>query len=380
MIHYFNPGHEAAVLNGSTFYRPPAKVLKMQEDLALLPTWYASPGDYVLFSCPGQHAVWNDKKENLQNQRVDLWGISPHSIYLFEKLSRHYNLQLKIPEWKAEFRLLGSRFISHKVLSLLMDEITEIEKDILPQFFSGIDEIDRILSQSNEKYLIKSPFSSSGRGLIWLPPGKIARSEKQNITGMLKKQSQVSVEKALDKQLDFSMHFENTPEGETHFIGYSIFRTNAKGAYEKSILANQETLEKQITTFIDRDLLLRVKKTLISLIHKTYSNYYQGNIGVDMLIYKSGDQYKLNPCVEINMRKSMGYLAIRLFENYIYPDSICELVIAYDSFPQLILQRHKEWKKQYPLVFEDKRIKNGYLNLCPVTETVNYYAYVCAKS
>ena len=47
MIHLFNPGHETAVLNASKHYQPATPIVKMQTDLAFLPAWYASDGDFV---------------------------------------------------------------------------------------------------------------------------------------------------------------------------------------------------------------------------------------------------------------------------------------------------------------------------------------------
>ena len=46
-IHYFNPGHETAVLLGKQNYTAPTNVRKMQKDLALLPVWYAEEDDFV---------------------------------------------------------------------------------------------------------------------------------------------------------------------------------------------------------------------------------------------------------------------------------------------------------------------------------------------
>jgi hypothetical protein len=394
MIHYFNPGHETAVLRTSKYYQPPASIFKMQKDLAFLPAWYASPNDYVLTGNglnneflssvqalkPFAKALvlndFIDKREELQKQKVVLWGISPQSIHHFEKLNKTYHLQLEIPQWQEELRPLGSRITAQKILSKLSDAFPDIEKEIIPQCFSHIGEIERYLQRCNGKQLIKSPYSSSGRGLLWLPPGKLAQSERQILNGMLKKQTYVSMEKALDKQLDFSMHFENNLDGQTRFIGYSLFQTNTKGAYVKSILANQEELEKQITAFIGKELLLHIRTALIAHIQETYIPYYKGNIGVDMLIYHQGEEYKLNPCVEINMRKSMGYLAIRLFEKYLHPDSRWDFGVEYHNLPSEIFQKHRELQKCYLPVFENGLLKNGYLNLCPLTEASNYHAYL----
>jgi hypothetical protein len=394
MIRYFNPGHETAVLNASKHYQPAANQLKMQRELAYLPAWYALPADFVLIDKPLSEPFLSDlkllnplarpitlsdladKKSGLSGLAIDLWGISPQSICFFEKLNTLYHLEWQIPQWKEAFRLLGSRFASCKVLSSLIDTIPEIEKQILPYFFSDLNEIEKQLVRSREKQLIKSPYSSSGRGLVWLPPGKPAQSERQIISGMLKRQLQVSLEKALDKQLDFSMHFEISPEGETRFIGYSVFQTNAKGAYEKSFLACREELEKKITAYIPPDLLIRVKAQLIRLIGAIYSPCYVGNIGVDMLVYLSGNQYRLHPCVEINMRKSMGFSAIRLFERYISPGSTGEFFVSYCSNVGDVYEKHKEWKRKYPAVTENGRIISGYMSLCPVEEESNYWAGV----
>ena len=423
-VHYFNPGHETAVLNGSKYYQPSRRIAKMQEDLALLPVWYAEPEDYVMvkgkrYKVKGTRPdffTFHPEPFTFYPEPVELWGISPQAIHYFDTLNNQYGWQLQIPEWKEEYRFLGSRFAAQKALASLMKAIPEIEKDILPQFYSTVEDIENQTSlrgrspkQSREnqqdwiaslqaarnddaifspfvfpplsdKFIIKSPYSSSGRGLLWLSPGKLPQSERQIISGMLKKQSQVSLEKALDKQLDFSMHFEITQEKETRFTGYSVFQTNVKGAYESSLLTNQEILEKQITDLIDKRLLQKVQKTLTWILHEMYAPYYIGNLGVDMLVYFSGNQFRLNPCVEINMRKSMGYLAIRLFENHICPTSQGLFFVEYHKTSQTLNEKHIALQKQYPLQIKNNKICSGYLNLCPVTETTNYSAYVIVRA
>ena len=394
MIHSFNPGHETAVLNASKHYQPAANQLKMQRELAFLPAWYAQPDDFICIETPfdevfqnevrsfnevAKPLLINELEENrtqLSNQVVELWGLSPASIHRFEQLSEHYQLHWQIPEWKDVFRRLGSRFAAHDVLAHLIRKIPAIDKSLLPDWLVTIEEIETYLERHLEKSLLKSPYSSSGRGLLWLSPGKLPRSEQQIISGILKKQSHVSIEKALDKQLDFSLHFVIDPKRQTQFTGYSVFQTNEKGAYKKSLLADQETLEKQITTYIPIDLLLQVKSELRDEIQTFYAPHYTGNIGVDMLIYRSDKRYGLDPCVEINMRKSMGFLAIMLHNQYIHPQSKGEFQIDHHSLPGEILTKHQHFRKQHPLVIENNRMVSGYLNLCPVEKTSAYHAYL----
>jgi len=382
MIHYFNPGHEAAVLNASKFYMPPKAVQAMRRDLSYLPAWYAAPDDFVLVEGIAETqgiASLRDFQDFLQEnfgkmatavterelphfigQNVNLWGISPQAIYFFEKHG------FTMPAWNEKYRDLGSRFTAQKCLKFLTENLPEIKQSTLPYFVKTLDEIEEILRNSTEKMLAKSPFSSSGRGLIWLPPtGNIARSERQILSGILQKQPAVSIEKALNKILDFSMHFE-IKNADIQFVGYSVFQTNAKGAYEKSLLASQNFLEKEITKYINLSLLEKVKFLLTFFLKQHYLPVYEGCIGIDMLIYKENGKYFLHPCVEINMRKSMGYLAIMLHRNYIFEDSIGYFYCSKN------IPAHE---KQTP-VFENKRLKSGYLNLCPVNEHSRYCAYV----
>jgi len=398
MIHYFNPGHEIAVLNASKHYHPPANIAKMQTDLAFLPAWYASAGDFVYMEAPlpddftlscnsldfqikqATLADFSGNREMFQHLAVDLWGISPQSVYFFGKINEQWNLSLAIPAWKEAFRFLGSRFASQKILAKLLDCIPGIEPEIFPQFVSNIETIERLTVQSQEKLLVKSPYSSSGRGLIWLPPAKLAQSEKQLLTGMLKKQKQVSIEKALDKQLDFSMQFEIIDKEKTQFLGFSIFQTNDKGAYEKSLLDTQERLKEHITRFIDKELLFQTQRILTGIIHEMIAPYYSGIIGVDMLIYKSGGSFHLHPCIEINMRKNMGYLALRLSEKRLHSGSHGEFIIKYNRDPQATNLKHNQLQKQYPLAVDSGRIRSGYLSLCPVTDSTNYHAYMIIEN
>jgi len=225
-------------------------------------------------------------------------------------------------------------------------------------------------------YIVKSPFSSSGRGLLWITGQKTGQSERQIIAGMLQRQGQVSLEKALDKCLDFSMHFDLKKDSGAEFIGYSVFYTNQKGGYEKSVLASQDIQQRLITEFIEKSLIEKVQKKITNLLNEIYLPYYEGNIGVDMLIYRSETDYKLQPCVEINMRKTMGYVALQLFKNHIDKYSQGEFVVDYFKDPVELLGRHREMQKKYPLKMAKHRICSGYLSLCPVTESTNYRAYV----
>lgn len=62
------------------------------------------------------------------------------------------------------------------------------------------------------------------------------------------------------------------------------------------------------------DLINSVQQNLIRLTGTLFKGRYKGPFGVDMMIVACGDQngFLLHPCVEINLRRTMGHVALAL--------------------------------------------------------------------
>ena len=95
-----------------------------------------------------------------------------------------------------------------------------------------------------------------------------------------------------------------------------------------------------------------------------------------MMIYRENEEYKLHPCVEINVRDNMGLLALRISENYLEMDTEGTFFIDFCSVEGEQKNKHIEMKKKYPVLFSNGRIKSGYLSLCPVNKKTKYRAYI----
>ncbi|MBK5720315.1 hypothetical protein JGH11_05480 [Dysgonomonas sp. Marseille-P4677] len=391
MIHYFNPGHETAVKNASPYYTAPANIVTMQRELSFLPAWYSKQVDLVLVSSLDNYEYFNYLNnifpalpkpisnidmESQQGSDISLWGISPQAIYIFRELCHKYDLKLNIPEWKDEYTYLNSRNAARDCLNKLTDEISDISKDIIPHFFTNVEDIEKAVDDSPYKVLSKAPYSSSGRGLLWLPESGLTRTERQILHGTLKKQGSVSLERALNKQIDFAMEFLSDGKGNVTFAGYSLFYTNSKGGYEANYIGTQSSIEKILTTKISADLLSEVKESLIKILQEKYATLYKGCIGVDMMIYKETETYRLHPCLEINMRYNMGYLAIKIFENYISETSQGKFYIDFSAKEGIIEKKHIEMLEKYPIIFDKEKISKGYLSLCPIDKKNHYRAYI----
>ena len=258
MIYYFNPGHETAVKNASPYYTAPANIAAMQNELSFLPAWYAAQNGIVLVNTINSN-YFNylnsilpilpkpELAENLGNIKdsdISLWGISPQAIYFMTELSKKYDLKLNIPEWKEEYTYLNSRNAAKDCLREITNKISDISKDIIPLFYSDLEDIEKAVNGSSHRLLSKAPYSSSGRGLLWLPESGLTRTERQILHGTLKKQGSVSLERALDKQIDFAMEFLSDGKGNITFAGYSLFYTNSKGGYEANYIGAQNNIEK----------------------------------------------------------------------------------------------------------------------------------------
>lgn len=391
MILYFNPGHEVAVSNMSPYYMAPTNVLRMQQDLSFLPAWYSSPGDSVFIDNPVEKKehysfLKNHFKQlpaivcpktihSLPYDEVLFWGISPQVINHFSGINNELKLQLQIPKWNDRYKYLNSRIAARDFLTELRKNISGISDKIIPNFYSTIEEIEEAVKHADSPLLAKAPYSSSGRGLLWLLKPYVDSKEKEILHGILKKQQQVSVEYVLDKDTDFAMQFLCDGDGEVHFEGYSLFETNQKGGYSANYLLSQDKILSILTKKTPLQLLETVKQNICSLL-KPIAVFYKGCIGIDMMIYQENGKYMLHPCLEINMRYNMGYLALRLQQNYLAPEANGKFIIDFNAQEQKILFLHTEMQKKHPLYFENEKICSGYLSLCPVTLESKYNAYI----
>lgn len=395
-IHLFNPGHETAVLLGTENYTPPANVRRMIQELSYLPVWYADSNDYVFteeiasprfFSLQPKElrpfATLVSVKElkelapSLPELAASPWGISPHSLYVFEKLKQELQLNLSVPTWKEEYFRLTGRQTAAECLERIRQLLPDLPIPATPKFCKKIREIEKYLILQNAPFVVKTPYSSSGRGLHWIPERKLTPKDRTWIEGAINKQGAVSIECGLDKVHDLAMEFYSDGEGHVTYEGLSVFSTEKKGSYSGNVLGSQEYLAIPIKRWIGEDVYQRTQDAVAEALKGIYGNIYRGYLGVDMIVYKTKDgSYALHPCIEINMRYTMGMVALRLSQRYLAPHTIGDFHITYDSKVGEAYERHRFMKGAYPLTIENGKIREGYLSLCPVTKETKYRAYI----
>lgn len=395
LIHYFNPGHETAVLNGSPYYMMPAQVALLQYDLAFLPAWYAAADDFVWTPQPLPTAF----EETLQqrygafaralSQRDIMergasmpeatacpWGVSPQSTHFYEQLKEESKWEgLSVPSYDEAYARLCSRQTAAVCLRSLLSVLPEPDRDILPRFRSSLEEIEEIVKREEGPMVIKAPYSSSGRGLLWVS-GALGETDREWLSGVLKKQGSVSVERALDRKQDFAMEFFSDGKGNVSYEGLSLFNTGKQGTYAGNFLGSQEEIEMRITEYIAPELLKEIRDSLVVTLQEIGGHLYRGYIGVDMMAYAAPgeDSCRLHPCVEINWRHTMGVVALSLSKR-LAEGQTGLFRVGYYPNPGEAYEKHLIMERRTPLL-EEGRLVVGYQPLCPVTPESKYWAYL----
>src|SRR5690606_39170499 len=95
------------------------------------------------------------------------------------------------------------------------------------------------------------------------------------------------------------------------YVGISRFMTDQKGQYQGNYLNGwPETFDKQEIIFAEM-MAGQLAPILAQVLEKSkLAECYEGNFGVDTLIYKDPQGIlRINPCLEINVRQNMGLLS-----------------------------------------------------------------------
>ena len=214
--------------------------------------------------------------------------------------------------------------------------------------------------------------------MLWIRSAQLEEKEQQWINGVIRKQGKVSIEPALEKIQDFAMEFQSDGQGNIMYDGLSVFGTQTRGAYSGNILGSEHYRESHLLKFVPKESLGRIKDALLQVLSEFYGTIYAGNIGVDMLLYRFENEIRIHPCVEINMRQTMGKLAICL-SNKLHKDATGIFKIEFEKSEGLVLQKHIAEQQRYPIILDNGQIRSGYLNLCPITKQTHYWAYIIVE-
>ncbi len=388
-MHLFNPENDLALANFSVNYTPPASAVKIAADLALLPVWYAPDEAKVIASTVQNEPFLSRWKESFP-LRVSLVPLSSISLFPKEKI---------IPwGWNPALRkrLLDAGAMEESLPS--MEELKQLRSDsgrqnaihILNElkaenngfcgesyFFSAVDDLLHFLHSRHGDHVLKMPNSGSGKGLSWVK-GKITDKQTDWCRRVIHEQGGLVAEPVLIKIEDFAMEF-NLADNKAEFIGYSLFQSTSSGAYRGNFLMPQTDMEERLSEYTGPELLRQLRKSLAEKLSRQFPTY-SGYLGVDMMVCKTDTGYRVQPCVEINLRMNMGIVAHIFYNRFVKTGSTGKFTVDFFKKTGEALTFQQRMSTDFPLIIENGRIVSGFLSLTPVSEQTQYLAYVFATS
>ena len=293
ILHYFNPGYELSAMRGQTHYTPSKPVRQLRHDLATLPIYYAAEGEGVLVPEDLPMELRTERMVNRaeSDDRIMPWGAAP------EVPGIGYD-----PEVMC---LLASRERSLELWEKLYE----------PSLFGPMMPPRRVSRESelpNEgRWVAKLDFSSSGRGVFF------PRSTEE-LQEMLRRHQELYLEPWLDRVADRGYEFVRHPDGGIEYVGVHLF-TTGQGRYGASLVAPREVVREQLrrqpTTPSHEEYVAHLLERL-----RGYDFHgYAGPFGIDTVVWRDGDLLRLAPSVEINLRRTMGHVALELSQRYAEP-------------------------------------------------------------
>lgn len=318
----FNPEHDLALAANLSNFTAPHAGRQLRADLGFIPAIWAAADDYV-------HV------ENVEDAERRFLRLTRRPFGRFiakEQICKHKFTAVDVWGWDLAIRAFLLRWGIDAAIMPTAPQIDDIRQlshrryamqllDCLQM--PGIigsscetNQIENIIDRlhSGEHLVVKAPWSSSGRGVRFMEDD-VNIYDNGWLRNVIVKQGSVMVEPYYNKVKDFGMEFVSDGNGSVSYIGLSLFQTS-NGAYTGNILASEEEKENLISRYIPIDLLKTVQQKICAKMGSWLKDQYTGVFGIDMMVVRrdDGDGFLLHPCVEINLRRTMGHVAISLTE------------------------------------------------------------------
>ena len=320
-LYVFNPEHDLALASNLSNFTAPHAGRRLRSDLGYLPAIWAGENDYILVDhvdmarkayarlrarIGGGPRQFVDKNQlsHLAIDEVSPWGWDP-AIRSF--LLRHGVGAVPSDPAIRQIRDLSHREHAAAVLAQLQCE------GMVGQSVKA-DGLDTVVEKLNAwgRVVVKAPWSSSGRGIRFIE-GTLNDYHSGWIRNVIQRQGSVMVEPYYNKVKDFGMEFSIDEQGGVHYLGLSLFHTR-NGAYTGNLIATEEEKINILSRYIPVDLIANAKEKIMASFGPMCQKRYRGPFGVDMMIVArpDGDGFLLHPCVEINLRRTMGHVALAI--------------------------------------------------------------------
>ena len=352
-LHIFNPEHDIALAADMERFTAPHAGRHMRASLGFLPAFWATDGDIVLVDeveaaleavrhmKSYAHDVMFVTVDDLRHMddalvgdisSVEPWGWDKTLCFQLAKANPGLARLLPSAETLAKIREMSSRRFA---ATNLLPQLVALDPKRLvgeSRYCSSADEVLALL-QANGRSVVKAPWSCSGRGVRYV--GDALDDHAQGwLLNIIRQQGGVTVEPLYNKVYDFGLEFFAEPSGNIRYCGLSLFDTS-NCAYCGSILATEADKRDMLSQYVDLQLLDRVRDGVIEILAPHFAGVYTGPFGIDMMAVvgsgpvaghvSSSCGFLLHPFVELNLRRTMGHVALALSPNEYEPRKVMRI-------------------------------------------------------
>ena len=321
-VYLFNPEHDLALAHGAHNYTAPPFARQLRYDLRLLPAWLAPAGSFV--AVPTGAPIDDDRRwldarhlqvtpvpidqvATLGPCRIHPWGWDAtlcHQL-LAQGISPGC---LPSPEQLEWIRRLSHRRVTIDVHHALGDAFCPC-----PVELTTSRNVTAFM-QAHPGCYLKMPWSGSGKGIYRVIDPVGDRHVPRWIEGALRRQGSLLCEVGLERVQDFAIECE-CHQGKTVLTGYSVFDSDFHSQFGAGRVAPMQELH--IFLLNQYPALDQVVDHLLTVIDTIIAPHYDGPLGIDMMLYKKDNgEIALNPCIEVNLRMTMGMITAAMGERH----------------------------------------------------------------
>lgn len=325
-LHIYNPEHDMALASGKDHFTLSRAARITRNAFGHIPAFWAENGDWVIVD-DVEHA-----RQMLQKEERSYADVKFVTLNELSKLSVD-ELPVEIVPWGWDYWVVKMLLKANPLFSTLLPTVEELDcirllssrafaaENILPELVAldsslvgemniavTMEEIYTFAVTHSNGIVLKSPWSCSGRG-VRIINESLSDNDRGWCRNILREQGLVMVEPRYDNVLDFAMEFYIERGSGTQYLGINIFDTK-NGAY---IGNKQETEDEKLSVimqYVPKSLLYAVRNRIIELTSDLFHQRYAGPFGIDMMITTSGSAFFLHPCIELNLRRTMGHASL----------------------------------------------------------------------
>lgn len=323
-LHIFNPEHDIALAYNKPHISVPHAAQELRMNLGFLPSLWADDGDCVLvddikYALKVSNSFRNQMNDVLFVEKGDLKNLPVCEVLPWgwdrrikaELVENGVDGSLLPDDSKLDIiRELSGRRHTVELLKKLRDGIEKVTCGESFVCYSNED-IEGLL-RSYRAIVLKAPWSSSGRGIRYVT-GKYDDAKRLWAKKTIMHQGYIMAEPHYNKVCDFALEFVADSGSRVECRGLSMFHT-LNGKYTGNIISSEDDKRFRLARYVDIDLLDIITCRLENILSENLGGKYVGRLGVDMMAVAdiASGKLLLHPCVEVNLRGTMGHVALEL--------------------------------------------------------------------